>query len=113
MNTSARQQAAAIARKVLEAWKPYAWGSALAPEVDLSPDVDTVVEHWDEIRSPEAAARVVADAFAASHPDRREQFDCYTCTSVGTKLYRELHAAGLTPPRDPDHVPSRGTAALG
>lgn len=98
MNCWAHEQAAAIARQVLEAWKPYAWGTAVAPNVDLTNDIRAVTEHCSEIRSPADAARVVAEVLATAHPERSEQFDCYTCTSVGAKLYRELHAAGLAPP---------------
>ena len=72
----------------------------MAPEVDLTDDIHAVTERWDEIRSPGDAARVVAEVFAAAHPECREQFDRYTCTSVGAMLYRELRAAGLTPPRN-------------
>jgi len=99
MSSSAHEQAAAIAQQVLEAWKPYAWGTAVAPEVDLTDDIQAVTEHCSEIRSPDDAARVVAEVLAAAHPEHCEQFDRYTCTSVGAKLYRELHAAGLVRPR--------------
>lgn len=98
MNSAAHERAAAITRQVLEAWKPYAWGTAVAPRVDLTDDIHAVTEHWTEIRSPDDAARIVAEVLATAHPERREQFDRYTCTSVGAMLFRELHAAGLAPP---------------
>ena len=95
MDGSRRHQAEAIARQVLNEWKPCAWGTSIAGTIDLTDQIQPVADQLDRITTVNDAAAVVAAVFAIAFPDRAEQFTRYTCTSVGARLYHDFRSAGL------------------
>ncbi len=89
------ENAEAVTARVLDEWKAFAFGSREALDLDLTQHARAIATRLEEIRSPSDAAAVVAAVFAEAYPNRRFQFDRYSCTSVGTRLYRELRSSGL------------------
>jgi len=97
MDPIALSQTETIVRRVLDQWKPYAWGSRSARSIDLATQAHAVAGKLDHVDTPDDVATLVAATLSAYYPECEERFTRYTCTSVGTRLYRELHAARMLP----------------
>jgi hypothetical protein len=97
MDHARRSQTELVVRHVLDEWKPYAWGSRTAQDVDLTAQARAVAAELDHIETAGDVAAIVAAIFSGCYPECHERFTRYTCTSVGARLFRELHAARLLP----------------
>ena len=92
MDHARRFQTEIVVRYVLDEWKPYAWGSRT-----VAAQARAVAAELDHIETAGDVAAIVASIFSGCYPECEERFTRYTCTSVGARLFRELHAARLLP----------------
>jgi hypothetical protein len=97
MNHVTPSQTETIVRHVLDEWKAYAWGSRSAQDIDLTDQARAVTGMLDHVETPDDVAAIIASILSACYPECEERFTRYTCTSVGTRVFRELHAAHLLP----------------